>query len=93
MSRFYLYVYLHKSRHFSSLKWRSNRGSERLTVLYWSAFQKVFASLIDVHLNHFPFELSPLRYQHLQIRSDTSQLMSLEILSPQENHNEALFNN
>lgn len=73
-------VYLHQTRHLSLLKRCSNGGSEWLTVLDWSAFQKVFPCLIDVHLNHLPFELSPLRYQHLQDRSDTPQMMSLQIL-------------
>lgn len=65
-----LCVYLHQSRHLPLLKGFRNGGSERLTVLHRSAFQKVFSRLVNLHLDHLPIELSPLRYQHLQ---DTSK--------------------
>lgn len=62
-------VYLLQARHLSFLKRGSNGGSEGLTVFYWSAFQEVFSCLVNVHLDHLPFELSPHRHQHLQNRN------------------------
>lgn len=89
----YLCIYLHQTRHRSFLKRCSNWRSKWHTVFYWSAFQEVFSCLVDVHLNHLPFELSPLRYQHLKTRSDTSWQMFQQILKTlKKNHNGPLFN-
>ena len=90
---YFCVVYLHQAGHLSFLKWCSDGGSEGLTVLYGPAFQVVFSCLVDVHLDHLPFELGPLRHQHLQTRSNTLQLMTPHILKTlKKSHNESSFN-
>ncbi|TNN79955.1 hypothetical protein EYF80_009772 [Liparis tanakae] len=77
-----------RARHLSLLKWFGNGGSERRTFFNRSAFQEVFSCLVDVHLNHLPFEFSPLGHQHLQIKSQTSYLISLQtFITLKKNHN------
>lgn len=67
-------VYLCQARHLSFLQWCSDGGSKRLTIVDRPAFQEVFSCLVDVDLDHLPFELWPLWHQHLPTGKEELQM-------------------